>query len=59
MPVITVRLCTCFGNDKRNWPHGFLELELQKNLVLEHYHLENGEEFQRFLRRDLNGKRQG
>ena len=34
--------CTCFGaQGRRNWPHGFLELELREDGGTERFHVEN------------------
>ena len=42
--------CSCYKKKSKDWPHGFLELELGPGMVLERYHLENGELFERHLR---------
>jgi Calcineurin-like phosphoesterase len=42
--------CTCFKSQKKNfWPHGFVELELTKDKVLETVWLENNEKYVRQL----------
>jgi hypothetical protein len=43
--------CTCYRKNNKNWPHGFLELELDDGKITETYHLENGENYTRALQR--------
>jgi len=43
--------CECYGKRSPFWPHGYLELDLRQDAILETYHLENGRERTRRLRR--------
>jgi hypothetical protein len=47
--------CKCFGTSK-DWPHGFLELELDPEGIREAYHLEDGLPFSRVLPRPGSGR---
>ncbi|MBV8357992.1 MAG: metallophosphoesterase [Deltaproteobacteria bacterium] len=45
--------CECFGSNGPDfWPHGFLELELHPNQLVERYHIEGGVTHERFLARE-------
>ncbi len=42
--------CTCYNaGGSKFWPHGYLELELTPDKIIENYHLEAGETHQRIL----------
>lgn len=41
--------CSCYEDKTNFWPHGYLELELQPEKLVEQYHLENGESHTRIL----------
>jgi hypothetical protein len=41
--------CSCYADTSKFWPHGYLELELSPNKIVENYRLENGESFERTL----------
>lgn len=43
--------CTCYQDQSKFWPHGFLELELHAKMIIERYHLEGGESHKRTLKR--------
>lgn len=44
--------CSCYREQSEFWPHGYLELELQPQKIIENYHLENEEFYQRILERE-------
>jgi hypothetical protein len=35
--------CSCYVADQKNWPHGFLELEMRPDCLIETYHYEGDE----------------
>jgi len=42
--------CSCYGDEAKFWPHGYLELEMWPGEIREHFHLENGESHTRVLK---------
>lgn len=43
--------CSCYEQNSKYWPHGYLELELRPDGISEHYHVESEEPRARFLAR--------
>lgn len=43
--------CSCYSQQSKFWQHGYLELELQSEQIIETYHLENGDSHERRLKR--------
>ncbi len=41
--------CNCYDGRAKFWPHGYLELELHPEKIIENYHLEVGETHSRIL----------
>lgn len=44
--------CSCYREQSKYWPHGYLEIELRPTKVIENYHLEGGESYERTLERE-------
>jgi hypothetical protein len=44
--------CECYSSDGQHfWPHGYLDLELTRDQLIENYYLEGGEVYTRILKR--------